>query len=176
MSAEDAIRQMAADWLEATRQGGEAGAAGYASFATEDAVFLAPNMEPLEGRAAIQEAMAGFTSLDAFQMTWNVSWVEVASDGDSALIRGEFEMSARDPDGNVIEDRGKYFDTLQRQPDGTWLARIACFHAGRFEVPPQHGIAEQQVRRDGPGLDPRRFQRRRHLHTCHPRLMRVDPA
>lgn len=129
MSAEDSIRQMVADWLQATRQGGEAGAAGYAAYATEDAVFLPPNSERLDGRAAIQEAMTPVTSMDGFDITWNVSWIEVAPDGANALVMGEFELSARDPDGNDISDRGKFFDTLRRQDDGTWLARIACWNS-----------------------------------------------
>lgn len=129
MSAEDAIRQMAAKWLEATRQGGEAGAAGYASFATEDAAFLPPNSERLDGRGAIQEAMVGLTSMDGFDITWDVSWIEVAPNGVDALIMGDFELSARDPDGNAIHDRGKYFDALKKQADGTWLARIACWNS-----------------------------------------------
>ena len=129
MSAEDAIRQMAADWLDATRQGGEAGAAGYASYATKDAVFLPPYADRLDGRGAIQEAMVELMSMDGFDINWNVSWVEVAPDGTNALIMGEFELSARDPDGNEIRDRGKYFDSLQKQADGTWLARIACWNS-----------------------------------------------
>lgn len=129
MSAEDAIRKMAADWLEATRQGGEAGATGYASFATEDSMFLPPNSERLDGRRAIEEAMVGLMSMDGFDMNWDVGWIEVAADGAHALIIGEFELSARDPDGNEVTDRGKYFDKLERQPDGTWLCRIACWNS-----------------------------------------------
>jgi len=129
MSAEEAIRQMAADWLQATRQGGEAGAKGYASFATPDAMFLPPNSDRLDGPAAIEEAMIPLMSMDGFDISWDVDWVEVASDGASALIIGQFELAARDPDGNEIADRGKYFDTLQRQPDGTWLCRIACWNS-----------------------------------------------
>ncbi|NNF26161.1 MAG: SgcJ/EcaC family oxidoreductase [Gemmatimonadetes bacterium] len=129
MSAEDAIRKMVDDWLQASRRGGEAGAAGYASFATEDAVFLPPNSERLEGPAAIKEAMVDLTSMDGFDITWNVSRIDVAADGAHAHILGEYELSARDPDGNPIADRGKYFDALEKQDDGSWLCSVACWNS-----------------------------------------------
>ena len=51
MSAEAEIHAMVGEWLEAMRQGGEAGADGYASFFTDDAIVLAPNADRIDGRA-----------------------------------------------------------------------------------------------------------------------------
>lgn len=132
MGAEESIRQMVHDWLEATRRGGEAGAEGYASFATEDAVFLAPSSDPLRGPEAIREAMVGLTSSDGFDISWNVTHIDMISDT-RAEIMGEFELSATDPDGNPMTDRGKYFDALERQPDGSWRCKTACWNSS---VPP----------------------------------------
>lgn len=129
MSAEDAIRRMAGDWLKATQQGGKAGAEGYASYATEDAVFLPPNSEPLEGPTAIAEAIVEITSLDGFDISWDVNRVDLAADGDHATILGEFELSYRDADGNTVLDRGKYFDALEKQADGSWRCKVACWNS-----------------------------------------------
>ena len=129
MSAEDAIRQMAADWLQATRQGGKAGAEGYASFATKDAVFLPPNSERLEGPDAIAEAMVEITSLDGFDISWDVSRIDLAADGDHATILGEFELSFQDADGNTVSDRGKFFDSVKKQEDGSWRCKVACWNS-----------------------------------------------
>ena len=129
MSAEDAIRQMAADWLKATQQGGKAGAEGYASFATDDAVFLPPNSETLEGPAAIAEAIVEITSLDGFDISWDVSRVDLASDGDHATILGEFQLSFQDENGNTVSDRGKFFDSLEKQDDGSWRCSVACWNS-----------------------------------------------
>ncbi|HSM05813.1 MAG TPA: hypothetical protein VK858_14445, partial [Longimicrobiales bacterium] len=67
-SERPAIDRMIAEWAQATRQGGEAGAAGYASFATEDAIFLPPDVERVEGRAAIEEVASAYTSLPGFDV------------------------------------------------------------------------------------------------------------
>lgn len=50
-----AIEKMIADWVVATNKPGEEGADGYASFVTEDAVWLPSNAERVDGRAGVRE-------------------------------------------------------------------------------------------------------------------------
>ena len=129
--AREAIDQMIAEWALATNRGGEAGAAGYASFATEDATFLPPDMEQVEGRAAIQEAVMGYTSLPGFEVDWRATWVHLHHDADHADVVGEFEITMDGPDGDPVTVPGKFFDLLEKQEDGRWLARIACWNSNQ---------------------------------------------
>lgn len=130
-SERPAIDQMIAEWAQATRQGGEAGADGYASFATEDAIFLPPDLERVEGRAAIREVALGYTSLPGFDVDWRATWVHLADDGRHADVIGEFEITMDGPDGDAITVPGKFFDLFEKQSDGRWLAKVACWNSNR---------------------------------------------
>lgn len=124
-----AIEKMSANWLEAMRKGGEAGADGYAEFVTEDAVFLPPNSERIDGRAAVRDAMFEFTNADDFDISWSPTRVEILDDGGLALAIGEYQYSLRDSDGNLVSDKGKYFDKFTKQADGSWLCSVGMWNS-----------------------------------------------
>ena len=100
-----AMEKTVTDWLEATRQGGEVGADGYAAFVTEDAIWLPPNAERVEGRAAVRALMLGFTAAEDFSVTWNATDIDIAADGELAYAIGTFEYSLKDTGGNSVSDR-----------------------------------------------------------------------
>jgi ketosteroid isomerase-like protein len=124
-----AIEKTVADWLEVTSQGGEAGADGYASFVTEDAVYLPPNAVRVDGRAGVREMILGFTLAEDFSITWNAIDIEVAADGKLAYAIGKYEYSLKDAAGNPVSDRGKWFDVFEKQADGSWLCSVVMFNS-----------------------------------------------
>jgi ketosteroid isomerase-like protein len=123
------IEKMVADWLEVTSQGGEAGADGYATFVTEDAVFLPPNAVRVDGRAGVREMMLGFTLAEDFSITWSATSIDVAANGKLAYAIGKFEYSLKDAAGNPVSDRGKWIDVFEKQADGSWLCSVGMFNS-----------------------------------------------
>lgn len=128
-SEKAAIEKLSADWLEAMRQGGEAGADGYAQFVTEDAVFLPPNAERIDGRARVRDAMLEFTSSDDFAISWRPTQIEILDDGGLALAIGEYQYSLKNPEGKLVSDKGKYFDQFRKQADGSWLCYVGMWNS-----------------------------------------------
>jgi len=124
-----AIENMLADWVEATNQSGEAGADGYVSFVTEDAVYLPPNAVLVEGRAGVREMMLGFTMAEDFSVTWSATSINVAADGKQAYGFGKFEYSLKDDAGNPVTDIGKWVDVFEKQADGSWLCSVVMFNS-----------------------------------------------
>ena len=124
-----AIQAMISDWLDATNQAGEAGADGYAAFVTKDAVMLPPNEARINGRAAIREMALGFTAAKDFKMRWKANQIDVSADGGKAHAIGEFEYSLKDADGNAVSDKGKFLDTFEKQPDGSWLCTVGSWNS-----------------------------------------------
>ena len=124
-----AIEQMVTAWHAAMMQLGEAGAEGWASFMTEDGIVLAPGVDRIDGRAAARELGLTFTTAPGFQINWHATQIDVADDGKHAHVIGEFSLSMNDEDGNTVSDRGKFFDLLEKQADGSWLCKIGCWNS-----------------------------------------------
>ena len=119
-----AIENMIAAWAKASNQGGVAGADGYASFITEDAVFLPPNAVLVEGRAGLREFVLGLTMAEDFSVTWSATSINVAADGKQAYGIGKFEYSLKDDAGNAVTEIGKWVDIFEKQADGSWLCSV----------------------------------------------------
>jgi ketosteroid isomerase-like protein len=124
-----AIEKMLTNWLEATNQHGEAGAKGYAAFHTEDAICLPPHAERVEGRAGIRELALEFTSAEDWKVSWKANRIDVESDGKRAHAIGQYQFSLKDADGNVVSDRGKFFDAFEKQADGSWLISVSMWNS-----------------------------------------------
>jgi uncharacterized protein (TIGR02246 family) len=123
------IESMFGEWLEASNRGGEAGAEGYASYCTDDAVWLPPNESRINGRAGVQEMVKAFTHADDFSVTFSPTDIDVLADGRTAHAIGVYALSMKDDDGNEISDRGKFFDVLARQDDGSWRCSVAMWNS-----------------------------------------------
>ena len=124
-----AIEQATSDWLAATNKPGEEGADGYASFVTEDAVLLPPNIERVDGRDGVRAWVLSYTAAEDFSVTWEASSVEVSATGDLAYSTGTFEFSLKDAEGNAVSDKGKFVDIWKKQTDGSWKVVIGTFNS-----------------------------------------------
>ncbi len=124
-----AIEKMLADWVEATNKPGEEGAEGYASFMTEDGVWLPPNAERVDGRAGVREWVLQFTQAEDFSFDWKATSIEVSTDGKLAYGIGTYEVSLKDAEGNPVSDKGKLVDLFEKQADGSWKCSVSTWNS-----------------------------------------------
>jgi len=109
-------------WEEAYNAGD---AAGVAAVYAEDATVMAPNMDPVTGREAIQALMqAGFDAAPGFTNTLETTSLEVA--GDMAIEVGRYV--ATDPDGGHV-DHGPYM-AAWKKADGEWKLAADIWNSG----------------------------------------------
>jgi uncharacterized protein (TIGR02246 family) len=110
---EQAIRDLDAEWIAAVAAGD---AAKCASFYAPDGSLLPPNMDPVTGTEALEQAWV--TTIEALPNLWfGPSKIVVSSAGDMAWDYGTWEVKDT-PDGVVI-DHGKYLVVWQKI-DGEW--------------------------------------------------------
>jgi len=112
-----AIKAMSTAWGQAQTAGD---AAALADQYAENAVRLDPNAPMKIGKETIHSA------LRAYFDQYRDEAVDVAEDvrvvGDLAFARGTYVAKAtpKIPGAAVIDDKGKWVDVYQRQPDGSW--------------------------------------------------------
>lgn len=111
------MAQLEAEWKQAYEAGD---AASLASLYAEDAVYMAPYMGAIRGRAAIQtrlaEAMGEMTSR---QIT--IDRTDAGASGDLAYGIGTYnlQMGLEGMD-EPMNDNGKYVTLSKRDADGSW--------------------------------------------------------
>ena len=119
--AKAAVEQALRDWNAASQQPGKAGEEGYASFLTEDAVWLPANYPLQEGREAI---MTGQTHKlmrqSGVSFVFHATRVEASASGDLAVGIGTWSLSYTEPGGNEVRAVGKFMDVWRKQRDGSW--------------------------------------------------------
>jgi uncharacterized protein (TIGR02246 family) len=98
-------------------------AAALASLYDENGRFLPPNMQPAEGRPAIQAAMQilfdmGATSLD-------IEPIDVREAGDMTIEYGRYTLGVQPPGGGSMTDVGKYVIVY----DGSMKIVLDCFNS-----------------------------------------------
>jgi uncharacterized protein (TIGR02246 family) len=93
-------------------------AAAAAALFADDAVLMLNGVPQITGRAAIEQALAGFFGAVRYRsIVANVQ--EVQFFGDYALEMGTTVMTY-DAGGQTVTDNGKYLVAWQRQPSGEW--------------------------------------------------------
>jgi len=92
----------------------------FLTFAAEDAVLLRNNAI-IKGKVSIKENFLKQSGVwDNAQLTWNPTFVDVATSGDLGYTYGSFVFTARDSIGNLVSSEGIFHTVWKRQPDGTW--------------------------------------------------------
>lgn len=85
------------------------------------AVFLAQPGRPVQGKAAIREALEGFMALKPVLRGDKDRTIEC---GDVALFYAAWTLKGAAPDGTPVEMGGVSSDILRRQSNGAWLIAI----------------------------------------------------
>ncbi len=93
-----------------------------------DAVVMAPNAGPLEGRAAIQEFWGGFFgAMSAFDIQLSVTAAE--RNGTLGYSRGDYTLSFTPQGGESGSEAGKYALVWKRGPNGKWQIAIDIWNS-----------------------------------------------
>jgi ketosteroid isomerase-like protein len=102
-------------------------AAALASLYQERGRLLPPNMEPCEGRMAIQGAIQqlfdmGVRSLD-------IEPLDVREAGDLTVEYGRYTLGIEPPGAQPMTDVGKYVIVHESQADGSTRILLDCFNS-----------------------------------------------
>lgn len=117
---EDAIRQLVARWMAATKAGDTH---AVLELMTDDAVFLVPGRPPF-GKSAFAEAALA-QSASAMQFDGCSEIEEIQVHGDCAFVRSHLTVVATPRDGKPVTRAGHTLTVLRRE-QGHWkLARDA---------------------------------------------------
>jgi uncharacterized protein (TIGR02246 family) len=110
-----AILALVSEWDQATRAGDPA---ALLERITEDCVFLAPGMPPMQGRARMAPLLAGFSQ---FRLEPIFEVQEIVVTGDWAFLWARDEITATPiPGGNPRNAKGWALSILQRGADQIW--------------------------------------------------------
>lgn len=124
-----AIESASQRWVAAARAGNWD---EVASLYTDDAVLMPPNSPTEQGRAAVRNHLATFPPVQ----TLDFDRVHIDGRGDLAYVHGRYTMTFATPDGQTVEDRGKYIEIWERQQDGQWRITRDIFNS---DLPAQPG-------------------------------------
>jgi uncharacterized protein (TIGR02246 family) len=102
-------------------------AAGLASLYHQAGRFLPPNMEPCEGRTAIEAAMQGL--LDMGVRSLDVEPIDVREAGDMTVEYGRYTLGIEPEGAEAVSDKGKYVVVHVAQPDGSTKILLDIFNS-----------------------------------------------
>ena len=102
-------------------------AAGLASLYAEGGRFLPPNMEPCEGRSAIQAAMQQLLDMGARSL--DVEPLNVREAGDMTIEYGRYTLGIEPYGGAAVSDVGKYVVVHEAQRDGSTKIALDIFNS-----------------------------------------------
>ena len=117
---------------------------GWARSMTPDVVLYPPNLKPITGRDAAIAYMKAYPPITKFDIMID----EIVGRGDAATDRGQFVLSAKLPDGTVVNDTGSFMSLFRRQADGTW-GHNRVMWTSNLPVPPAAPAAPATKGRSG---------------------------
>jgi uncharacterized protein (TIGR02246 family) len=121
-----ALAQLDDDWSDAAAT---KDAERVASFYADDAIAYPPNEPVAIGRAAAKRVWAAYFADKTFSISWKTDRAEVSKNGDIGFTAGSYQASYAGPDGNLVNEKGKYLCTWKRQKDGRWKATHDMWNA-----------------------------------------------
>jgi uncharacterized protein (TIGR02246 family) len=122
---EAAIRDADAQWSKTAAAGDLEGTVAYYA---EDASLLAPNAPIASGKPAIRPMWAGLLG-PGTSISWQANRVEVARSSDLAYVEGTYQLTMKDPQGNPVNDKGKFVEVWKKQADGKWKVVADIFNS-----------------------------------------------
>jgi uncharacterized protein (TIGR02246 family) len=103
-------------------------AAALAGLYHDDGRFLAPNMEPAEGREAIQQSIQALLDMGARSL--DVEPLDVREAGDMTIEYGRYTLGLELADGTEATDVGKYL-VVHETRDGSTKILLDCFNSNQ---------------------------------------------
>jgi ketosteroid isomerase-like protein len=114
---EQALRDADAEWSKAA---GAKDLDKTVSFYSDDAIVMPPNASAATTMDAIRSAWKEMLASPGLVISWKAIKVEVAKSGEIGFVSGTYEVTMNDASGNPVNDRGKYLEVWEKQPDGSW--------------------------------------------------------
>jgi uncharacterized protein (TIGR02246 family) len=102
-------------------------AAGLASLYAENGRFLPPNIEPCDGRSAIQAAMQQLLDMGARSL--DVEPLDVREAGDMTIEYGRYTLGIEPEGAGAVTDVGKYVVVHEAQHDGSTKIVLDIFNS-----------------------------------------------
>ncbi|MES2760374.1 MAG: SgcJ/EcaC family oxidoreductase [Pseudomonadota bacterium] len=126
---EEAIRELIATWLRATRDGD---VETVLDLMTPDAVFLVPGQPAMHGRDAFEKGLRGMLATHAIESSSEIEEVVVAAHCDFAYTRTTLSVTITSKHGNLpLQRTGTTLSIWRKCEDGKWrLARDANLLGG----------------------------------------------
>ncbi len=122
-----AVKDIEAAWV---KDANSKDPAKWASYFTEDGSGLYPGLATLNGKAAIQAAMAPYFSDPNFALTFESTRSMASKSGDMVYSQGTYSMTMTDPKTKKpMTDKGKFLTVYTKQPDGSWKAVADTFNS-----------------------------------------------
>jgi ketosteroid isomerase-like protein len=116
----DTLKQLEAEFMKAAA---EHGSQGYMSYYADDAVEV-PNGAPLiQGKENIAKTM-GFLDNQDNHLTWTPVGADISASEDLGYTYGTYEFRAKDKNGKLIVEHGKYTSIWKKQMDGKWKVAL----------------------------------------------------
>ncbi len=123
---ESAIKDQDAQWAKVA---GANDLEATVSYYTDDASLLPPNAPIATGKQAIRAVWANTILSPDATVTWQVTKADAARSGELAYVMGVYQITAKNPKGKSLEDRGKLVEVWKKQADGKWKVVTDIFNS-----------------------------------------------
>jgi len=90
------------------------------AYYSEKAIVLPPNATSAATKETIRNVWKDLLAAPGLVIMWKPTKVKLGSSGDLAWVSGTYELTMNDPSGKPANDRGKYLEVWEKQPDGNW--------------------------------------------------------
>lgn len=124
-SAKDQVATAYAAWDQAF---GTGDAAKVAAFYTDDAVFLPPTHDVIEGPAGVEKFFAGLFGAGVTGHKLEVIEVMGADDAQEIVAAAKWSAQAKDASGAATTVGGIATHVFERQPDGSLKLKLHTFN------------------------------------------------
>src|SRR6266542_79824 len=114
---EQALRDADAEWSKAA---GAKDLDKTVSYYSDDAIVMPPNDPAATTKEAVRKIWQDLLASPGLVISWKPTKVEVAKSGEIGFVSGTYELTMNDASGNPVNDRGKYLEIWEKQPDGSW--------------------------------------------------------
>jgi uncharacterized protein (TIGR02246 family) len=105
-------------------------ASKWVSYFSEDGSALYPGVATLNGKAAIQPAMAPYFTDPNFSLNFQSTKAVASKGGDMVYTQGTYTMTMTDPKSKKpMTDKGKFMTVYSKQLDGSWKAVADTFNS-----------------------------------------------
>jgi ketosteroid isomerase-like protein len=90
------------------------------AYYSEDAIVLPPNATSAATKETVRNVWKDLLATPGLVITWKPTRVKVGKSGEMAWVNGTYELTMNDASGKSANDRGKYLEVWEKQPDGNW--------------------------------------------------------